>query len=652
MNRKTLLFFALLWAVSASAQYPVNWIDYDLINPGNDLTRSLAYNKTTDHVLVASRLNGTRVQILDAANGDSLGTLDTAIIAGGTYPVNMVAVANDGTIYVGNLTAPQYTPGSMLKIYRYNDENASPELVFEDALDGGRYGDALAAIGSGADKWIYVGGMDNPKMAVLRDRQGATLDTEALVSLPVPGNARHGISPTAPGGPVWINAAGPAFPPTLIAADGTLIASVPDTLISPGGSSGVVHTKLGAFNLLTVVNAYSATIRSVRYLSDELGTVTFDYFGSDSDSSALFYKGAYSTNINATGGVVYDNRRNAFIALVGVNSIASLSLEQLLKTSTPRDSLLTISIDGDNDFFPTDLIGETDSHRCYTTWSEGKFFIGITGPTLIDPNENNFLYVAFDLDPQGEAGSTQPPRTDGGVSTLPFRADVVYMVEPYPESDYMIGSIFKWNGSAWQESEFDGNFASQGALAFAAEGVDKIAELCAVRNAPGLGEEIGALSFVAYVADRTIDGDLVCTFPIENHEWNGSFLNYSYHIEELGENLFPTDPAVVQTIKSEYETGIETLKDIIAASYELQQNYPNPFNPETTIRYTLPHSCRVQLKIYDVSGRLVKTLVNEPQPAGSHEIVFDGRHIGSGILMYRLTIDDRHESIKKMILLK
>ncbi|MDX1547718.1 MAG: T9SS type A sorting domain-containing protein, partial [Rhodothermales bacterium] len=89
---------------------------------------------------------------------------------------------------------------------------------------------------------------------------------------------------------------------------------------------------------------------------------------------------------------------------------------------------------------------------------------------------------------------------------------------------------------------------------------------------------------------------------------------------------FVSDPAT--------PTATET--DPIPASFTLHQNYPNPFNPQTTISYTLARSERVALRVYDVRGRLVQTLVDGTQPAGTHAIPFDGGHLPSGTYFYRL----------------
>jgi len=86
-------------------------------------------------------------------------------------------------------------------------------------------------------------------------------------------------------------------------------------------------------------------------------------------------------------------------------------------------------------------------------------------------------------------------------------------------------------------------------------------------------------------------------------------------------------------------------------NFFLSQNYPNPFNPVTTINYSIPKRSIVTLKIYDILGEEVATLVNEEKLPGLYEIKFDGGNLSSGVYIYRLTADDFFSS-KKFTLLK
>lgn len=88
-----------------------------------------------------------------------------------------------------------------------------------------------------------------------------------------------------------------------------------------------------------------------------------------------------------------------------------------------------------------------------------------------------------------------------------------------------------------------------------------------------------------------------------------------------------------------------------AHDYGLDQNHPNPFNPVTTISFTIPSSQNVSLKVYDVSGREVATLVNGPRPAGRHDVSFEAFNIASGIYFYRLRAGE-YFATKKMIVVR
>ncbi|MGC8652607.1 MAG: T9SS type A sorting domain-containing protein [Candidatus Kryptoniota bacterium] len=92
--------------------------------------------------------------------------------------------------------------------------------------------------------------------------------------------------------------------------------------------------------------------------------------------------------------------------------------------------------------------------------------------------------------------------------------------------------------------------------------------------------------------------------------------------------------------------------DQIPASYTLSQNYPNPFNPSTNIDYTLKSGGKVTLKVYDLLGREIATLVDGIQSAGEHTVRFDGTNLPSGIYIYVLSTPDGLKLTKKMALMK
>lgn len=91
--------------------------------------------------------------------------------------------------------------------------------------------------------------------------------------------------------------------------------------------------------------------------------------------------------------------------------------------------------------------------------------------------------------------------------------------------------------------------------------------------------------------------------------------------------------------------------DEIPLTYALYQNYPNPFNPTTTIKYSIPRTERVTLKIYNILGQEVATLVDEEQKPGVYELKFDASNLASGVYFYRLKAGG-FVDVKKMVLMK
>jgi hypothetical protein len=126
-------------------------------------------------------------------------------------------------------------------------------------------------------------------------------------------------------------------------------------------------------------------------------------------------------------------------------------------------------------------------------------------------------------------------------------------------------------------------------------------------------------------------------------------------------NWFPAQKAAWLAQRDAEYTSIETALQAghvtavnsggaVPVEFTLKQNFPNPFNPTTTIDYTLPASSRVLLKVYDVLGREIRTLVDERQIAGDHSVKLDGSNLASGVYFYRLQAGTYAETRKLLLL--
>ncbi len=110
-------------------------------------------------------------------------------------------------------------------------------------------------------------------------------------------------------------------------------------------------------------------------------------------------------------------------------------------------------------------------------------------------------------------------------------------------------------------------------------------------------------------------------------------------------NWFPTQ-------KAQWEvTDVKQVKPSVPANFKLAQNYPNPFNPSTVINYSLPKSQMVTLRVYNILGQEVATLVNQEQSAGNYQVTFNADRLSSGVYFYSIRTGN-FTAVKKMMLLK
>ncbi|MEN8191671.1 MAG: T9SS type A sorting domain-containing protein [Bacteroidota bacterium] len=152
------------------------------------------------------------------------------------------------------------------------------------------------------------------------------------------------------------------------------------------------------------------------------------------------------------------------------------------------------------------------------------------------------------------------------------------------------------------------------------------------------GSDITSNAIVMY-EDREIE--------ILNNQFSQDYDGQSIHLFKIG------------GISLDMIVGVKESSPQIVSDFSLEQNYPNPFNPSTTIKYSLPivetrHASslrNVTLKIFDLLGREMATLVNEQQKPGNYEIIFDASHLSSGMYFYKLNTP-HYSKIMKMLLLK
>jgi hypothetical protein len=130
---------------------------------------------------------------------------------------------------------------------------------------------------------------------------------------------------------------------------------------------------------------------------------------------------------------------------------------------------------------------------------------------------------------------------------------------------------------------------------------------------------------------------------------------YSITIDSNGNKWFGTSEGTA-VYKEGGVVSVEEYFFLLPNGFKLYANYPNPFNPSTTIRYDLPKTVNVLLKIYNILGQEVKMLVNETQTAGEKKVVWDGKDhlsndVGSGIYIYQIQAGNYTKG-RKLVLLR
>jgi len=97
--------------------------------------------------------------------------------------------------------------------------------------------------------------------------------------------------------------------------------------------------------------------------------------------------------------------------------------------------------------------------------------------------------------------------------------------------------------------------------------------------------------------------------------------------------------------------GVSEMASGLPSTFELGQNFPNPFNPTTNISYSIPTTCKVTLRLFDILGREVQTLVNTVQVPGKYTVTLNAQNLATGAYIYRISADN-FGATKKLMLVK
>jgi hypothetical protein len=275
-----------------------------------NLERGLSYNPVTGNLLLVSRQNRTipgsvandnNIRILDGLTGADKGGLDTltgVVPTGGTFKINMVDVATDGTIYVGNLST---SATSNFKVYRWANEAAPATTAYDAAPGVTRLGDSFAVGGSGVNTKIAAGGTNNvsaSNFAVLSTADGSTYTGQAYLSVAGTTTASNDyrLSLSFVDDDTLIgNQGGNARVTTFVGSTATVDSSIP----LGAAQRPLDYALIGGIPFIAVIDANSSLV-SVFDVTNPATPILFD-----SLNLTNFAVPGNNTNANGTGAVAW-----------------------------------------------------------------------------------------------------------------------------------------------------------------------------------------------------------------------------------------------------------------------------------------------------------------------------------------------------------
>lgn len=224
---------------------------YAFLGTGN-LERGLAFGN--HQLYLVSRNGGVNIRRLDATTGADLGGLSNSGITGGTFAANMVAVSQDGAVYVGNLST---AAGTNFKVYRWANDASLPTVAYDAAPGAPRLGDSFALTGSGAGTRIAVSGTGTSGFLVVDPTAG----TGTLVSVPGTATGDFRLGLTWVDHDTLIGAQGGTSPFRVVDISGSTGTLTGSPATTSSGERPIGYTVIAGVPLFASIDTVSAAVR-------------------------------------------------------------------------------------------------------------------------------------------------------------------------------------------------------------------------------------------------------------------------------------------------------------------------------------------------------------------------------------------------------
>ena len=356
---------------------------------------------------------------------------------------------------------------------------------------------------------------------------------------------------------------------------------------------------------------------------------TRTYGGSGND-------GAYSVQQTTDGGYILVGNTDSF----GAGECDFY----LVKTNSQGDTLWSHTYRGSNDDVAYSVQQTTDGGYILAGYTES---LGVGGVyfylvKLVKTNsQGDSLWTRTYGDSSGQSARSVQQTTDGGYivagRTASFGADQddFYLVKTNSQGDTLWTRTYggSFDDKAWSvQQTTDGGYI-----------------------VAGWTDSFGAGNADFYVVKTNSQGDTLwtCTYGGTNNDC-------AYSVQQTADGgyivagwtySFGADFSDCYLVKLGAESSTAPISISLPQHYSLHPNYPNPFNPTTMIDFELPRAAQVTLKVYNLLGQEVATLVDGKIRAGTYQVPFDATHLSSGVYFYRLSTSTQSET-RKMVVLK
>ncbi len=565
------------------------------------------------------------------------------VISGGTFAFNQIAATSDGQIFTANLDLG----GTAVKVYRWADETAVPELVFDGPMDNAtRFGDALGVVGAGDDVTVLLSGSNTGVIAKFA-WDGTTLTKEAEFTVDA-NVGRGGFSTETVSDSILASGTG-AAPQFINIEDGT----PGSTLSSPDVDAADLNSSMLNDIMMKDGRMFVATgpafTNGQFYLFEMTETLdlvhTFDPLG-------------LNTNGNNTGGVRFDAANERLYLMETNNAVAAYDISGVLAAEDAMVQIIHNSADP----------------------AAQSVDIFVNGTAALEDVDFRTATSFIPLPSGTELDIVVSPADAGIANGVEFPDNILEAGEMY----YIVASGVLTTGdfAANPDGVQTGFFLDviPGAMTTAADdqtfsfivyhgATDAPTVDVGVRGGALLADDAAYTDYTPYLdvppGTYTLDvipsagTDPVASFEADVNSLGGStgialasgFLTPANNQDGEAFGILLVLPDGTTALLPSVSTSNEDLISDLPQQFELGQNYPNPFNPSTNIVYSLPQSAQVQIDVYNVTGQRVATLVNEQKSAGTHTVSFDASNLASGVYLYQIQSGNFRE-VRKMMLVK